>query len=606
MVDLPSILVCSFGMSKSDKRGKVGSSLKEAMGLYGYMGKYKMVFIPSLVALFLTAALSLAFPYYLSDLIGGPMGTERGEIDKEALGGKINSVVITLVSILFLQAVIAYWRVRGFIKAGEGALNDIRQKVFAKMVNLPMEYFMESRSGELSARIANDLGVLRDTLLTTVPQFARMAVILIGGLVFIFVASWKLSLIMLCSIPIVVIAVAVFGRKIRGFSKNAQDALADSNVVIEETVQSIADVKSFGNEAYEKNRYETALDRFLEVTLEGGKARAAFVSFIIFVLFGTIAVVVWIGAQMLISGTIEEKDFVRFILFSIFVAASLGAFPEIMSQLQKTAGATERIRELLNEQEEEGCRGELIESGKIEFENVSFSYPSRPESKILDAISLSINAGESVALVGPSGGGKSTLFSLLLGFYQTDSGSLSFDDKSSEEIGTANIRASMAVVPQEILLFGGSILENIRYGRTDASDEEIREAAKQANAHVFIESFEEGYDTLVGPRGVKLSGGQRQRIAIARAILANPKILLLDEATSALDSESEGLVQTALEKLMEGRTSLIIAHRLSTVKDVDKILVLKDGKIVEQGTHEELLQHGGTYKLLAETQFSSL
>lgn len=592
--------------NKDKKRGKIGATLKDAIGLYGYMGKYKAIFIPSLIALFLTAALSLAFPYYLSDLIGGPMGGKNGEIDTEVLASKIDGVVLILVSVLLVQAIVAYFRVRGFIKAGESALTDIRAQVFKNMVRLPMSYYMESRSGELSARVSNDLGILRETLLTTVPQFARMMVILIGGLVFIFISSVQLSLIMLCSIPVVVLAVAIFGRKIKGFSKSAQDALTDSNIVIEETVMSIADVKSFGNEAYEQERYDSALARFMGVTLKGAQARAAFVSFIIFVLFGTIAALVWFGAKMLIAGSITEGNFIQFILFSIFVAASLGSFPEIMSQLQKTAGATERIRELLAEDTEnvEGT-GQLIENAQIQLSDVAFSYPSRPENQVLEEMSFTIEPGQRVALVGSSGGGKSTLFSLLLGFYKTDKGEVSFDGKSIDELGLATVRNSIGVVPQEVLLFGGSILENIAYGKPDSSKDEIISAAKKANAHDFIESFSEGYDTLVGPRGVKLSGGQRQRVAIARAILADPKILLLDEATSALDSESEQLVQDALADLMQNRTSLIIAHRLSTVKDVDKILVVQNGRITEQGTHDELIALGGTYKLLAKTQFNT-
>ncbi len=594
-------------MSKVDKkRGKAGASLKDAMGLYGYMGKYKMIFIPSLAALFFTAALSLAFPYFLADLIGGPLGADHSDIDTTALAAKVNRVVLTLIAVLLVQAIISYFRVRGFIKAGESALTDIRKRVFANMVRLPMSYYMESRSGELSGRVANDLGVLRETLLTTVPQFARMIVTLLGGLVFIFIASPKLSLIMLCSIPLVILAIAIFGRKIKGFSKQAQDALADSNVVIEESVQSIADVKSFGNEDFEQNRYEESLSRFMGVTLQGAKARAAFTSFIIFTLLGTIATVVWFGAQMLIDGDISEGNFVLFVLFSIFVAAPLGSFPEVMSQLQKTAGATERIRELMDEPTEDLDRlAATIEIGGLELKDVEFTYPSRPDKKVLDGVNLTVEPGQRLALVGPSGSGKSTIFSLLLGFYNVDKGSVMFDGKSFDEVGLGNARAAMAVVPQEVLLFGGSILENIAYGRPGATADEVKEAAKKANAHDFIDEFTEGYETLVGPRGVKLSGGQRQRVAIARAILADPKILLLDEATSALDSASELLVQEALAELMKNRTSLIIAHRLSTVKDADKILVVQGGAIAEQGTHDELMAKGGTYKLLAETQFNS-
>jgi ATP-binding cassette subfamily B protein len=328
-----------------------------------------------------------------------------------------------------------------------------------------------------------------------------------------------------------------------------------------------------------------------------------FVSFIIFILFGTISVVVWFGAGMMAKGQIDSVDFTHFILFSIFVGASLGSIPDIMSQLQKTQGATERIREILNH-EIEDHREESADTltGAIAAKDLVFAYPSRKETQVLNGVNFEVNAGERVAIVGPSGAGKSTIFSLLLGFYDGDEGGIAFDGRGAGEIPVSTRRAAMAVVPQEVLLFGGTIRENIEYGRPGASEEEIIEAARKANAHAFIDEFPEGYDAIVGPRGVKLSGGQRQRIAIARAVLADPKILLLDEATSALDSESERLVQEALDELMKGRTSLIIAHRLGTVKSADKILVLKDGKVVEDGSHSELMAKDGTYRLLAETQ----
>ncbi len=593
-------------MAKREK-GKSGQSLREALGLYGYMGDYKGIFIPSLIALFVTAGLSLSFPYFLAKLIGGTSSAiSSAALDLDEIASQVDGVVIQLLCILALQAFISYWRVRGFIKAGESALNDIRKKVFSHMVRLPMSYFLEHRSGEISSRLAADLGIMRETLITTVPQFARTTVILIGGLVAIFICSVKLSLIMLLCIPVVVTLVAIFGSRIKGFSKDSQDALADSQVVVEESVQSIVDVKAFTNEDFEQHRYEEALARYLGVTLRGAQARAAFISFIIFVLFGTIAVVTWFGAKMLVSGEISEDQFTMFILFSVFVGGSMGAFPEIMSQLQKTAGATERIKELIAESEE--CSlgdklGSVNLTGAIEADQLSFRYESRPDVTVLHEVSFSVAEGERVALVGPSGGGKSTVFSLLLGFYQQQKGSLLFDGQSITDIGMQPVRNAIALVPQEVLLFGGTIGENIGYGNPSASKEEIEAAAKKANALEFILAFPEGFETLVGPRGIKLSGGQRQRIAIARAILADPKILLLDEATSALDTESERLVQEALDELMKGRTSLIIAHRLSTVKDADRILVLNDAKIEENGTHTELMAQNGTYRLLAETQF---
>jgi len=446
--------------------------------------------------------------------------------------------------------------------------------------------------------------LVRETLITTVPKFGRMIVTLIGGLVAIFLCSWKLSLIMLASIPVVIIAIAIFGKKIKRYSKATQDALADTNIVVEETIMGIYDTKAFCNEEYEKERYDTALTKFLNITVDGAKARAAFISFIILVLFSTIAFLVWYGARMLANGEIDTENYTAFILFSVFVAASLGSIPEIMSQLQITSGATERIRDLIDEELEPNYEvgSDLSLVGSMQAKGIEFSYPSRPEGKVLNGVDFEVNTGECVALVGPSGGGKSTVFSLLLGFYQGHAGELTFDGKKISDIGLKSLRSSIAVVPQEVLLFGGSIMENIAYGRPTATEDEIIEAAKQANAHAFISEFENAYETKVGPRGIKLSGGQRQRVAIARAILADPKILLLDEATSALDSESERLVQSALDTLMEGRTSMIIAHRLSTVRNADRILVLQNGKIVENGSHDELMANNGTYKLLAETQ----
>lgn len=582
-----------------------------ALSFYAYLDRYRSIFLPSLVALFLTAGLSLAFPFYLSELIGLPAGAvtdalhKSEALDVEGVQANINRTVLTLVAILALQAFVAYWRVRGFIKAGESALNDIRRDVFGRLVRLPVEFFQKHRAGELSSRVAADLAVLRETLLTTVPQLARQTVILVGGLVFVFIFSWKLSLFMLAMIPVVVLAVAIFGRKVRMYSRGAQDSLASSSVVVEESTQGIAELKAYGNEAFEEERYGSALQEYLKVVIKGAKVRAIFVSFIIFVLFGTISVVAWFGAGMLARGEITSREFVGFVLFSVFVGASLGAFPEIISQVQKANGATERLREILAEDPEdvggEEARFEIL--GGVEAQNLSFAYPSRSELAVLNGISFKAEPGERIAFVGQSGAGKSTLFAMLLRFYDPQEGALLIDGELSTELPLAILRGAMALVPQDVLLFGGSVGENISYGKPSASQQEIEAAARKAHAHEFITKFPEGYQTTVGPRGVKLSGGQRQRIAIARAILADPKILLLDEATSALDSESERLVQEALDELMKGRTSLIIAHRLGTVKNADRIYVLQDGKIVESGKHDELIEKGGTYRLLAQTQF---
>jgi len=565
----------------------------------------KKIFIPSLIALFLTAGLALAFPYFLKELIGNPVDGLQNEVPPEEILEKINGIVLSLIAVLFLQATIGFFRVQGFIRSGESALNRLRKDLFRHLLHLPVPYFQDQRAGSLSNRVSADLAVVRETLLTTVPQAVRQTVILIGGLAFIFIASWKLSVVMLGCIPVVVLLIAFFGRKVRNHSKAAQQSLADASTVVEESVQNIADVKAYTNEPFERDRYETSLKSFLDVTLRGAKARGAFLSFIIFVLFGTIAFVVWYGARMYSHGDITWENFFAFIIFSIFVGASLGSFPEIISQFQQTAGATERLREILDMPTERQSGGsEATLQGQIALDALAFSYVSRPDISVLNDISVNLPAGQRTAIVGPSGAGKSTLFSLILGFNDPTSGKLSFDGKDSQEISLECLRSQIAIVPQEVMLFGGSISENIAYGKPGASAEEIQNAATLANAHDFISELPDAYETLVGPRGTKLSGGQRQRIAIARAILADPKILLLDEATSALDSESERLVNEALERLMQGRTSLVIAHRLSTVRHADQILVISKGKLIEQGNHEALLAANGTYRFLAETQLA--
>ena len=582
---------------------KLKKPLSSHRWVLGYLMQEKAIFLPSLAALFFTAILSLAFPYFLKELIGNPTDALRQGVDPAQVLEKSNHVVLMLISVLAVQSMIAFFRVQGFIRSGEAALNRLRRDIFAHLVKLPVPFYQEQRSGALSNRVSADLGIVRDTLLNAVPQAVRHTVILIGGLIFIFVASWKLSLIMLGSVPVVVLAIAFFGRKVRGFSRDAQDSLAEAGTVIEETTQSIADVKAFGNEDFEARRYDRALESFFAVTLRGARHRAAFLSFIIFALFGTIAFVTWYGSRMYANGEIGWTNFAAFILFSIFVGASLGSFPEIISQFQQTAGATDRLREILDTPTERvsGDTGVQL-GGSLAFNRVNFRYASRPDVQVLHDIDFHVQPGQRIALVGPSGAGKSTIFSLILGFHHPESGGILFDDVNAAEISLPCLRAQMAVVPQEVMLFGGTILENIEYGNPGTSREDIARIAEMANAHEFISALPEGYDTVVGPRGTKLSGGQRQRIAIARAILANPRILLLDEATSALDSESERLVNEALERAMAGRTSLVIAHRLSTVRHADNILVFNHGKIVESGTHEELIARGGTYKLLVETQ----
>jgi len=602
------IKVANLSNTKNNVRSK--TSLRELRELFSYILPYKRKFYLALCCLFFTATLSLAFPYLMGSLIGGAMRSSGELANPEYVGSSIDGVTKILIVVLGLQAFIAYWRIKWFAFAGESALADIRKEVFERLVMLPMSYFSDNRVGEISSRLSADLSLIRDTLIITLPQIIRQSVMLIGGIIFIAWSSPKLTGVMLLCIPIVIIFLAFFGRGIKSKTARAQDELAKSNVVVEESLHGISNVKAFTNEEYEKNRYSSSLSEFIELTIHAAKARAFFVSFIIFALFGVITLVVWFGAGMLSNGQIDAEKFTQFVLFSIFVGAAMGSFPEIMSQLYKAVGATERIREILSEKTEyyhdKGTRDQILR-GEIEFENLCFSYPSRNNTMVIDNLNLSVSPGERIAIVGASGAGKSTLIKLLLRFYEPSSGSIKYDGKGASEISISSLRNQISIVPQEVFLFGGTIGENIGYGAPGSDESKIKEAAVTANAHDFIVKLPEGYDTFVGERGVKLSGGQRQRIAIARAILSDPSVLLLDEATSSLDSKSEILVQEGLESLMAERTCMIVAHRLSTVRSVDRIIVLKNGRIVESGTHEELYQKdSGVYKTLYELQYGEL
>jgi ATP-binding cassette subfamily B protein len=582
-------------------------NLKQALELFRYLRPYRGRFSAALASLFVSSLLSLSFPYLAGSILDAAVQHTKG-------GGSMagaDRTALLLMGILALQAGLSFFQSLSFATAGQRSLVDLRRDTYARLISLSMTFFAQRRVGELASRLSSDLIQIEDTLITILPQFLRQTTILIGGIALIAVTSLQLTGIMLASLPIIIVAAVIFGRKTRKISREAQDRLADTATIVEETLQGILNVKAFSNEGYELNRYHVGLGSFLTTTLRGARLRAAFVAFIIFALFGFIVLVLWSGARLLQQGEITFGQLTRFGLYTTFVAGAMGQFAELYSQLQKAIGATGRVRELLRETGEvEVLLGPTPPStlprlrGDIVFENVHFSYPSRQGVEVLHAINLAAASGQRIALVGPSGAGKSTLISLLLRLYDPSSGRLLIDGRDARDYRLTELRGQMSMVPQEVLLFGGSIAENIAYGKPGAGEDEIEQAARQANAHEFIQAFPERYATLVGERGIKLSGGQRQRVAIARAILKNPAILILDEATSSLDSESERLIQEALETLMRGRTSFIIAHRLATVRHADRIIVIAGGRVVESGTHEELqAMADGTYRRLAALQF---
>lgn len=590
-------------MEDSNKKRVRFEDIKKASGIFKYVLPYKISFIIGSAFLILSSLTGLIFPFVTGKLVDAATG-EFKYFDN------INLIALGLVGVLLLQAVFSYMRVILFANVSEKAMGDIRNDLFKKIIGLPFPFFEERRIGELVSRITADVSQIQDTLSVTLAEFFRQIATLIIGIAIILITSTKLTLLMLATYPPIVVVAFIFGKYIRKLSKQTQDALADANTVAEESFQSIQTVKSFANEVYESIRFSSEIGNVVGFALKAAKYRAAFISFIIFGLFGGIVLVLWFGAGLVEKGEMTIGDLTAFIIYTTFIGASVGGMGDVYAKIQKTIGSSERIKEILEEEPEiEVNENHKINKadlkGKIELKSLSFSYPSRKDITVLKGINLEIDPGKKIALVGPSGAGKSTIIQLILGYYKDYQGEILFDNQNQNVFQIDSLRKEIALVPQEIILFGGSIKENIAYGNPNASDDKILEAADKANALEFIQSFPEGLDTIVGERGVKLSGGQKQRIAIARAILKDPVILILDEATSSLDAESESLVQSALNRLMENRTSIIIAHRLSTIRNADQIAVIENGQIVQQGVHEELLQDkNGLYANLTQLQIS--
>ena len=573
-------------------------SLKKALKIFQYLKPYKSAYFLGLIFLILSSFASLFFPMFIGEMV---------DASKKSIEN-INKIALLLFGLFTLQAIFSYFRIVLFVNVTEKFLAKLRQATYEHLIRLPMTFFNKRRIGELNSRIASDISLLQETFTTTSAEFLRQIIIVIGGTILLGFTSLKLAAFMLSIFPVIIIVAVIIGRKLRAYSKTVQEHIADSNTIVEETLQGITNVKAFTNEVFESLRYKNKTKEIVKYAIKGGKLRAAFASFIILGIFGAIAAVIWYGARLIHQGDMSMGDLTSFLMLTIFIGASIGSIADLYAQIQKAIGATEQLMEILDETPEEYNEGEIKHriKGAIEFKELSFHYPNRSDIEVLSTINLTINEGQQIALVGASGAGKSTITQLMMRFYQNYTGQLIIDKTEIKSLPLSDLRKQIAIVPQDILLFGGSIKENISYGKPNASAQEIHKAAEQANAHQFITEFPEAYETLVGDRGIQLSGGQRQRIAIARAILKDPKILILDEATSALDSESENLVQEALDKLMKGRTSIVIAHRLATVRNSDKIFVLEKGQIVESGNHDELSQlENGTYKKLSELQFQA-
>ena len=576
-------------------------TLRQAIKSFEYIRPYRWSFFGGLVLLFVSSLVFMVFPKLIGELVDIAQGNSKFDFSLREMG-------FGLLGILLFQGVVSYARVLLFANVSEKGTADVRKALYQKLISLPITFFEENKLGDLISRLTADLEKLHGAFSITLAEFLRQVIIIVVGIIFLLVTAPSLSMVMLLTVPVVTLSAVFFGRYIRRLSKERQTKLADSNSLVGESIQNIQVVKAFVTELFEVKRYFGSISEVVKISMKYAHGRALFAVFIITVMFGVLFFVLWKGAVMLQNGEITAGGLMSFAIYTFIIAGSFASLANFAPELLGALGATERVREIMEMESEVDLDqhphiSPIKIKGHIQFQQVHFEYPTRPDMPVLKGLDLEVGAGQKVALVGPSGVGKSTVIQLLLRFYRISAGDIEVDGKSIYSMNLRDFRNNIALVPQEVILFGGTIKENVLYGKADATDEEVLEAAQRSNSWEFISSFPEGLDTVIGERGVKLSGGQRQRVAIARAILKNPAILLLDEATSSLDSESEKVVQDALDKLMEGRTSIIIAHRLTTIRDVDCIYVIDDGKVVEKGTHEELSMLNGKYNSLASMQF---
>ena len=553
-----------------------------------------------MVFLILSSLTALAFPTFLGDLVDAAQSSPE----------KIDKIALNLGLLLLTQSVFSFFRILFFERVAQKSLSSLRQAMYSHLIDLPMNFFHSKRVGELTNRLQSDIGVLQETFTSTLAEFIRQIVIISGGVILLAYTSVKLTLFMLAVLPFVIMLAIIFGTKIRKFSKSVQDASASSNVIVEQSLSAIATVKAFTNENSERKKYEKSTDKVAQLAISAGILRGGFASFLILGLFGALVLVVWKGTSLISSGELDPGQLFSFVIYSGFIGGSMGGIADVYGRLQKAIGATEGIVNLLEEKIEENSSNQNLDidiknqkSPIISFQNVDFAYASRSDLLVLQSLNLDVLPGDQLAIVGPSGAGKSTIMQLLLRFQVPTSGEIYFFGEKSSSYSKNFIRKQMGWVPQDVILFGQSIRENILYGNIKSTEDDLISAVKESNSFEFIDKFPNGLDTEIGERGVQLSGGQRQRIAIARAMLKDPQVLLLDEATSSLDAENESVVQEALDRLMKNKTSVIIAHRLSTVRNANKIAFLNEGRVLELGSHEELMNlSSGSYKKFVNQQ----
>ncbi len=588
--------------SKSAEKG----SLAAFKGLLPFLRPYRRQFALAGVALVVAACATLAIPAAFKQMIDLGFGSAAG-------AKSIKHVDATFLALFGVATVLALATAARFYIVswlGERVTADLRSAVYRHVVTQSPEFFETTQTGEVLSRLTTDTTLIQAVVGTSISMALRNVLLFIGGLAMLFVTSPRLSAIIIGLLVAVVMPIVLFGRRVRKLSRDSQDRIADASAMAGEILNAMPTVQSFTHEKIEADRFGGSVEGAFKTAMRRIRARALLTMLAIVLVFGTIVFVLWLGAHAVIEGSMTGGDLGQFILYASIVAGAIGALSEVMGEAQRAAGATERLLELMsvksqiqNPAHPLALPPRAANGAALALSNVSFAYPSRPDTAALGQLSLNIAAGETVAVVGPSGAGKTTLFQLFLRFYDPQSGTITLDGVDITRLDLHTLRDAIGIVPQDTIIFSADAMENIRYGRVGASDEEVIAAAKMAAAHEFIERLPQGYKSFLGERGVRLSGGQRQRIAIARALLKNPPLLLLDEATSALDAESERLVQSALEAAMVGRTTVIIAHRLATVQRADRIIVMEDGKIVETGTHASLVALKGVYANLAALQF---